>query len=128
MCIADLRYLARSGRISRLSGLASGLLGIRPVISPEAEGVRRLALAHSQAAQRDFVLARLRTLAKQGRPELLLLEYSDNEAWVREAMAPQIRAILPDSELQVAPLSLSSGVHMGPGTWALALCPKLGDW
>ena len=100
VCIADLRYLARSGRISRLSGLASGLLGIRPVISPEAEGVRRLALAHSQAAQRDFVLARLRALAKQGRPELLLLEYSDNEAWVREAMAPQIRAILPDSELQ----------------------------
>lgn len=128
VCIADLRYLARSGRISRLSGLASGLLGIRPIISPEAEGVRRLALAHSQAAQRDFVLARLRALAKQGRPELLLLEYSDNEAWVREAMAPQIRAILPDSELQVAPLSLSSSVHMGPGTWALALCPKLGDW
>ena len=57
-----------------------------------------------------------------------LLEYSDNEVWVREAMAPQIRAILPDSELQVAPLSLSSDMHMKPGTWALALCPRLGDW
>ena len=48
MCIDDLKYLARGGRISKAAGFAGNLLGMRPVISPMPEGARKLAQAGAQ--------------------------------------------------------------------------------
>lgn len=123
--IDSLRYLAAGGRISKLSGLAGGLLGLKPVISPQAEGVHKLGMLCSQSSQVDFALARLQSLQQQGQIALALLQFSDNEAWVRETVLPQVQALLPANEIHVVPLSLTSGVHMGPGTWGLALCPHI---
>jgi hypothetical protein len=54
---------------------------------------------------------------------LVLLQYSDNRGWVEETVRPRVRSILPEAELLLVPLSLTSGVHMGPGTWSLAFAP-----
>lgn len=121
--IDSLRYLAAGGRVSKISGLAGGLLGLKPVISPQPEGVRKLAVLRSQAAQVDFALTQIEQLKRRGAITLALLQFSDNEGWLRQVVLPQVQALLPGSEIQVVPLSLTSGVHMGPGTWALAVCP-----
>jgi hypothetical protein len=51
---------------------------------------------------------------------VVLLQYTDNEQWVKGTARQQIAALLPDAEILLVPLSLTSGVHMGPGTWSIA--------
>jgi len=52
-----------------------------------------------------------------------MLEYSDNRDWVNETVKKEIQARLPSADIMLQPLSLTSGVHMGPGTWAVAFLP-----
>jgi fatty acid-binding protein DegV len=53
-----------------------------------------------------------------------MLEYSDNFAWVDDTVKKQIEKSAPLSEILLQPLSLTSGVHTGPGTWAIAFLPE----
>ncbi|MBN4068877.1 DegV family protein, partial [Desulfotalea psychrophila] len=50
----------------------------------------------------------------------VLLQYTDNKDWLREVVEPQIRRHVPEAEILLVPLSLTSGVHMGPGAWSIA--------
>ena len=49
-----------------------------------------------------------------------MLEYTDNEDWLRREIMTRIREEYPRAEVIVTPISLTTGVHTGPGTWALA--------
>ncbi len=118
--IDTLRYLVAGGRVSKTGGLFGDLLHLKPVISPTREGVRRVGLVRNREAQLDFALDKAGTEIEFPSLAVLLLQYSDNQAWVNEVARPQLRALLPAAELLVVPLSLTSGVHMGPGTWSLA--------
>ena len=40
--------------------------------------------------------------------------------WVTEKVLPRVHTLLPESEILIIPMSLTSGVHMGPGTWSIA--------
>ena len=51
---------------------------------------------------------------------MIMLQYSDNKQWVTDTVAKKVRALLPQAEMLLTPLSLTSGVHMGPGTWSMA--------
>jgi fatty acid-binding protein DegV len=53
----------------------------------------------------------------------IMLEYSDNFAWVKDSVKKQIENTAPLSEILLKPLSLTSGAHTGPGTWAMAFLP-----
>jgi fatty acid-binding protein DegV len=54
-----------------------------------------------------------------------MLEYSDNREWVNDVVKREIQACYPSAETMLQPLSLTSGAHMGPGTWAMAFLPEL---
>jgi fatty acid-binding protein DegV len=54
---------------------------------------------------------------------LVLLEHSDNREWVDAEVLPAIRSRCPSAEILSVPLSLTSGAHMGPGTWGVAFLP-----
>lgn len=121
--IDSLRYLVAGGRLSRSRGLVGDLLHLKPVISPEPSGVRKVGVVRNRAAQLRFALAKIaKEVVGQGR-HLVLLQFSDNRPWVEEVAMPQVQALLPTAELLLLPLSLTSGVHMGPGTWSLAFAP-----
>lgn len=122
--IDTLRYLVAGGRVSRAHGFFGDLLHLKPVISPTREGVRRLGLVRNREAQLDFALEKARTEIKTPGRAVLLLQYSDNQPWVIEKAQPRIQALLPEAEIILAPLSLTSGVHMGPGTWSLAFAEE----
>ena len=77
-------------------------------------------MVRSQAAQVEFMRERLRAELAPDRPAVLLVQYADNRERVEGQILPQLRALLPRAELLLEPLSLTSGVHMGPGTWAVA--------
>lgn len=121
--IDTLRYLVAGGRVSRAGGWFGELLQLKPVISPTREGVRRVGVVRNRDAQLAFASDRLRHEAVGRGDMLVLLQYSDNRGWVEETVRPRVRSILPEAELLLVPLSLTSGVHMGPGTWSLAFAP-----
>lgn len=122
--IDTLRYLVAGGRVSLASGLFGDLLHLKPVISPTPAGVRKMGLVRSRASQLAFALAKASMEIDNPTRAVLFLQYSDNETWVREEAQPQLQSLLPAAEILVVPLSLTAGVHMGPGTWALAFAEE----
>jgi DegV family protein with EDD domain len=121
--IDALRYLAAGGRVSRAGGFVGDLLHLKPVISPTAQGVRKVGMVRNARSQLAFAEEKLAHEAADWEKTMILLQYSDNEEWVADVVQARIRARCPTAELAVVPLSLTAGVHMGPGTWAMAFGP-----
>ena len=117
--IDQLRYLVAGGRVVWAKGFFADMLHMKPVISPVGNEVRKAGVVHSRQGQLALALEKLR----QGAPGIapvIMLQYSDNEKWVTETVLPEVRQLAPKAEILLVPLSLTSGVHMGPGTWAMA--------
>ncbi len=120
----QLKFLAASGRISKSSSFFGDLLKIKPIIRPAAAGAQKIGVVKSREAQVDFALDHLGKRLNTREPVEILLQYTDNQDRVVSHIQPQIRSLLPFSRISVEPMSLTSGVHMGPGTWAVAFLPK----
>nr|WP_320191340.1 DegV family protein [uncultured Desulfobacter sp.] len=118
-----LKYLAMGGRMSKTGSVAGDFLSIRPIISPRADGARKVATVRNSESQIRYAVKRLeQVFGKTGAPRILL-QYSDNRAWVENSVMPHIRRACPWANISIVPLSLTSGVHMGPGTWGMAFLP-----
>ena len=116
----QLKYLATGGRISKAGGFFGDMLRIKPVITPTPHGARKAGAVKSRAGQVAFALDRLKETLPSDGTGFILLEHSDNADWVASVVAPEVRSLLPQMEILGQPLSLTSGVHMGPGTWGVA--------
>ena len=121
-----LDYLARSGRLSKTGARLGNALGLAPVVSPAPDGARRVALLRNPEARVNFACARVaRAFAPMPRGHLLL-EYTDNRAFVAGEVMPRLRAAAPQADIELGALSLTTGAHTGPGTWAVAFLPEQG--
>jgi DegV family protein with EDD domain len=118
-----LKYLAAGGRLSKKSAFFGELLHLKPIVSPTAEGAVRVGAARSRQGQIRFALQRLAEKCAADAAHLIMLEYTDNQQWVTDAVLPRIRESFPNAECLLQPMSLTAGVHMGPGTWAVAYLP-----
>jgi DegV family protein with EDD domain len=126
--IDTLTFLAAGGRVSRAGEFVGNVLGLKPIISPMPDGVRRLGLVRGRGGQLAFLKRRLtEQLAEQpteeGRPgqALILLQYTDNQDWLTATLPPLIKLFYPQAEIHILPLSLTTGAHVGPGSWSVAL-------
>jgi DegV family protein with EDD domain len=119
-----LRYLAAGGRLSRTGAFFGDMLHMKPVITPLAEGVRKVAVVRNRAEQLRFAVEKLTAALTQNRRAVIMIEYTDNLAWVTKKVQPEIVRRWPEAEIILHPLSLTSGVHMGPGTWGVAFLPE----
>jgi DegV family protein with EDD domain len=118
-----LKYLAAGGRLSRPSAFMGDLLQVKPVISPLPTGAEKVGSVKNRPEQLSFAQERLSAdLAGAERP-LILLAYSDNRDWVEARAAEKLQRRFPRAEIILQPLSLTTGVHTGPGTWAVAVHP-----
>ncbi len=120
----QLKFLAAGGRISKTQGFFGDLLRMKPVVSPLAEGAVKVGVVHRREDQLAFARRRLEAALPSGSAPLILLQYSDNRPWVEEVAAREVRTLLPRASILLRPLSLTSGAHMGPGTWAVAFLPE----
>jgi DegV family protein with EDD domain len=118
-----LQYLAAGGRLSRTSAFFGDILRMKPVISPLAEGAKKVGVVKSRQEQVVFALERLESCLRPDAAVLIMLEYSDNQAWVEQTVRLEISKRYPRAEILLQPLSLTTGVHTGPGTWAVAFLP-----
>jgi hypothetical protein len=117
-----LQYLAAGGRLSRTSAFFGDMLKIKPVISPQPEGVKKVGVVKNQEEQVKMALEKLGATLKTDSRALIMLEYSDNVDQVAQ-FKEKIKALYTNAEIILQPLSLTSGAHMGPGTWGVAFLP-----
>jgi len=118
-----LKYLAAGGRLAKSSAFFGDVFHVKPIISPTAEGAKKVGAVKNRNGQLNYALDKLEgTFDKESSP-FIMLEYSDNRDWVNDTVKNEIQARYPSAEIMLQPLSLTSGVHMGPGTWAVAFLP-----
>lgn len=118
-----LQYLAAGGRLSKSSAFFGDMLKMKPVISPQPEGAKKVGVVRNQEGQVKMALAKLAVSLQKNSCAVIMLEYSDNRKWVEAVFKPMIVERYPNAEIILQPLSLTSGAHMGPGTWAVAFLP-----
>lgn len=122
--IDNLSFLAAGGRISRTKAFFGNMLNMKPVVTPTAEGVVKAGVAKNLDDQIAFARARLSEETLAGSSPLVLVQYTDNRDLVEKTIAPALADIRPEAEIIIQPLSLTTGVHVGPGTWSLAFLPE----
>lgn len=119
-----LEYLAAGGRLSKTSAFFGDMLKMKPVISPQPEGAKKVGIARNLEDQIRMAKEKLAAKLAKNDKALIMLEYSDNYDLVADGIRPLIAAGYPQADIIVQPLSLTSGSHMGPGTWAMAFLPE----
>lgn len=122
--IDEMKYLVAGGRVSITKGFFADLFHMKPVISPQAEGVRKQGVVKNRAGQLDFALHKLQLSEYDASDLFILLQYSDNKEWLQKEVKETMQKHYPAAEILLVPLSLTSGVHMGPGTWSVAFAKK----
>ena len=120
-----LEHLAAGGRISKTGAFLGDLLHMKPVVTPAADGARKVGLCKSKKEQEEFALKFLESKLKKDAKALILLEYSDSTLEL-EGLLKSLQIKYSESYIMSVPLSLTSGAHMGPGTWAVAFLPLQG--
>jgi DegV family protein with EDD domain len=118
-----LQYLVAGGRLSKTKGVLGDMLHMKPVITPAAEGACKVGTVRNKSEQIEFALKKLEQTLGQADGATIMIEYSDNREWVQEAVLAPVRKRHASAEVVLCPLSLTSGAHMGPGTWAVAFLP-----
>jgi len=119
-----LQYLANSGRLSKTRAVFGDMLHVKPVITPTSHGAKKVGIVRNQDSQIKYALEKLTHDDNREKISFIMLEYSDNRQWIEDTVQREIQRYFPLSEIIVQPLSLTSGVHMGPGTWGIAFLPK----
>jgi DegV family protein with EDD domain len=118
-----LQYLAAGGRLSKTGAFFGDMLHMKPIISPTAEGAKKVGVVRDHNDQLRFAIRKLGVSIKKGSKAFMMLQYSDNRSWVEETVMKEVKRRYPFAEVMLQPLSLTSGAHMGPGTWAVAFLP-----
>ena len=119
-----LQYLAAGGRLSKPSAFFGDLLHMKPVISPLPTGAEKAAVVRNLKEQRRFAMRKLQDRFNRSSQPLIMLQYTDNQEMVENLIKKEIKEQFPFAEILLQPLSLTSGVHMGPGTWSIAFLPE----
>jgi DegV family protein with EDD domain len=119
-----LRYLAAGGRISRTGAFFGDMIHMKPVISPLPEGARKVGAVRNRIEQLKFAVEKLEAALGKDDCAMIMIEYTDNLEWVMKKAQPEIAQFCPEAEIILQPMSLTSGAHMGPGTWGVAFLPN----
>jgi hypothetical protein len=124
--LEKLHYLAQGGRLSKTGAFFGDMLNMKPVISPQPDGARKVGVVRNRKDQINMALSKLAAALTSESRALIMLEYSDNASDVAE-FQEEVRKLYPQAEIILQPLSLTSGAHMGPGTWGVAFLPIEGN-
>ncbi len=120
LVLDTLRYLSRTGRVGRVKAGLAGALSFKPIVGHGDRGAISWGVARSHESALERIAARAGSHPGRGRL-LLMLERTDNPSWlahVRDVLSSELPA---DTLFFEAPLSSTSSVHMGPGTWGVAV-------
>ena len=106
--------------MSKTGAFFGDVLHVKPVVSPSPEGAKKVAVVRSRKEQFQFAVDRLEEGLTRDQQATIMLEFTDNRNWILEEVKPELERRFPMAEFILQPVSLTSGAHMGPGTWAVA--------
>ena len=118
--LEKLHYLASGGRMSKTGAFFGDMLNVRPIISPLKDGAAKAGIARNRNDQLKFLRRKMTEKLNKDSKALIMIEYSNNRTWITDVIKDEIERLYPLSEIIIQPLSLTTGVHTGPGTWAVA--------
>lgn len=123
--IDRLKYLAKGGRMSKTGAFFGDMLNMKPVITPDPDGAKKIGMVRNRQDQLTFLLEKLSSELDNQTTAAIMLEYTDNRSWVTDVVNAELSRLYPRADILVRPLSLTTGVHTGPGTWGVAFIPSI---
>lgn len=131
ICVNELKYLKKGGRISPAAATLSSMLRIKPILTSRGGKFEKFAIAMSLGqAKKKMILEVKRLLETEFKEQcekgemIVSVAYTHNK---EEAIKfkEEIEKEIPNIELRyMEPLSLSVSCHIGPGTIGIAIFNK----
>ncbi len=118
--LEKLHYLAAGGRMSKTGAFFGDMLNVKPVVSPMPDGASKAGVVRNTRDQLKFLFDKMSNELNVDSNVMIMIEYTNNRKWVEDIVRNEIKTAYPSSEIIVQPLSLTTGVHTGPGTWGVA--------
>jgi DegV family protein with EDD domain len=127
--VDTLEHLRRGGRIGSASALLGSALAIKPILTLVDGGIRPLEKVRtsSRALSRLEELAATAALAPTVEHGVDIAVHHLDSAPRAEALAAQLGQRVPEASIEVVELGAVVGAHVGPGTIAVAVSPRLGQ-
>ena len=124
VCVDDLQYLKRGGRLSSAEAFFGSLLSIKPLIWMDVEG-HLAPFAKERGRKKVFRAMIDKILENVESPEeqTLFICHSDAPDGVEE-LREMLAEKIVFKDIQVCSLGVVIGSHVGPGTWALFFMGK----
>ncbi len=95
------------------------MLSVKPIVGHGGDGAITHAKVRNHESAVDEIIHRISNHPGEG-PLLIMVEHTDNIEWAGQVKQRLLEALPPDTEIVLSPLSSTSAVHMGPGTWGVA--------
>lgn len=120
VAVPTMKYLARSGKVSRLQAMVASLLTIKPIL-----GVKDgLVQAIDKKRSYDQALQRLLDLVEERFPteKLTIAVLHSNALTMAEDFKEKVKARLRSAQVFIAEMGASLAVHGGQGMLGIAAC------
>lgn len=128
--VNKLTYLKRGGRVTAAGALIANVMNLKPVLQIQGAKLDAFAKSRGTKSAKKTMIEAMKKDFEQRFPELvksgkmtLHVAYSDMKLFEIETWISDVKEAFPDFEIHSAPLSLSIGCHIGPGSLAIA-CAK----
>jgi uncharacterized protein len=119
--VRDLKYLIKSGRVSRPKGLIAGVLGLNPVISIDENGKTYLfGNTFSQQASLKKIYSHIEKISRGKTIWNYILLHAHNPEGAKIA-GEKMMEIIGKEPVSVLDISPAIGIHAGKGAIAIAL-------
>ncbi|QKE84358.1 DegV family protein [Arthrobacter sp. NEB 688] len=127
--VDTLEYLRRGGRIGRAGALLGSALSIKPILGLRDGHIVPLERVRTSSR----AIARLEEIAVEaaesalaaGAPGIDLAVHHLDSAERAESLAERLRGRMPTAAVRVVELGAVVGAHVGPGTLAVAVVPRV---
>lgn len=127
--VDTLEYLRRGGRIGTAGALLGSALAIKPILAltdGRIVPLERVRTATRAIARLEEIAAAAATALPEGATGVDVAVHHLDSADRAERLAERLRARLPDAvDVRVVGLGAVVGAHVGPGTLAVAVVPRL---
>ena len=113
----DLKFFARSGRVSNLAAFMGSLIGIRPIISVGEDGkMGSVGKAKGRRGAMRKLLDYIETLGDDIKSYPVIIGHTDNLPLAEELKGELIAKYGEDLECDIVPVNPTIGSHCGPDT------------
>jgi len=120
LTVDTLKYLKRSGRVGKAKAFLADLMGLRPVLSVDAEGTLvPVDRVHGRRALRARVVELLKQQIPAERARLRMGVAHVDCQRLAEQLGRELQQEFQPEEFLVSPAAGAIAAHLGPGAWGV---------